>query len=516
LLTLRYFSAEFIIHLHDQANGSLPEFKKMLKEATADFPDAFIENLDRIIKTLKPKKKVHHGDNVDDKTQKLPGLAVQDDPEWQKKRQEDMVVADDMLTELEGYKSTTATAPASSTMKNTSNHKRRQESPSPERRHHRRHRSRSRSRSPQRRRKSSRSPPRSRHGGGLDDEPVMYKIYNGTVSNIKDFGAFVRLEGIKGRAEGLVHVGSLIQGRVNNPREVVKQNQPVKVKVMSIAGNRVGLSMKDVDQRTGEDLSPNLHVRSREEMEAMTSRNPERPSYTTGSNANPIGANIDEGPSRSVKRMSSPERWELKQLIASGVVDPADYPELNEDTDFDGNVETEEEIDVEVRDEEPPFLKGQTSQNLDLSPVKVVKIPDGTMNRSALAGASLAKERRELRQQQQQQEMDAVPQDVNTPWLDPMAGPDGRQFAQDARGSAAGAKPEQVAEWKKATFNSATSFGKITSLSIQEQRESLPISKLRSSLIEAIREVSFLATIGYMPKILNQSVFLESNVDCCW
>lgn len=450
----------------------------MLKDADADFPEAFIENLDRIIKTLKPKRKVHQGDNVADKTTNFPGLAVQDDPDWQAKRKEDMVVADDMLAELEGIKSTAVP-------RNTSNHKRRNESPSPERRHHRRHRSR------------SRSPIRRRHNnGGLDDAPIIYKIYNGTVSNIKDFGAFVKLEGIKGRSEGLVHVGSLIQGRVNNPREVVKQNQPVKVKVMSVAGNRVSLSMKDVDQRTGEDLSPNLRVRSQEELEAMTSRNPERPSYMTGSNSNPIGVIIDEGPSRSVKRMSSPERWELKQLIASGVVDPADYPELNEDTDFDGNVETEEEIDVEVREEEPPFLKGQTTQTLDLSPVKVVKIPDGTMNRSALAGASLAKERRELRQQQQQQEMDAVPQDVNTPWLDPMAGPDGRQFAQDARGSAAGAKPEQVAEWKKATFNNATSFGKITSMSIQEQREALPTYKLRSSLIEAIRENQMLIVVG--------------------
>jgi ATP-dependent RNA helicase DHX8/PRP22 len=468
----------------------------MLKDADADFPEAFIENLDRIIKTLKPKRRVHQGDNVNDKTSNFPGLAVQDDPDWQSKRKEDMVVADDMLAELEGIKST-------GIPRNISNHKRRNESPSPERRHHRRHRSRSRS-------------PSYRRSGGLDDAPIIYKIYNGTVSNIKDFGAFVKLEGIKGRAEGLVHVGSLIQGRVNNPREVVKPNQPVKVKVMSIAGNRVGLSMKDVDQKTGEDLSPNLRVRSQEELEAMTSRNPERPSYMTGSNSNPVGVIMDEGPSRSVKRMSSPERWELKQLIASGVVDPADYPELNEDTDFDGNVETEEEIDVEVREEEPPFLKGQTTQTLDLSPVKVVKIPDGTMNRSALAGASLAKERRELRQQQQQQEMDAVPQDVNTPWLDPMAGPDGRQFAQDARGSAAGAKPEQVAEWKKATFNNATSFGRITSMSIQEQRESLPTYKLRSSLIEAIREVKLVFVNNTEKETKIMSFFLESNVDCCW
>lgn len=454
----------------------------MLKDADADFPAPFVENLDRIIKTLKPKRKVHREENVNDKTETFPGLAVQDDPDWQKKREEDMAVADDMLAELEGFKSTTApTAGASS-----SGNKRRHESPSPERRH-RRHRSRSRSSSPRRRDRRT-SPPRK---GGLDDSPIIYKIYDGTITNIKDFGAFVRLEGVRGKAEGLVHVGSLIQGRVNNPREVVKQMQPVKVKVMSVAGNRIGLSMKDVDQRTGEDLSPNLRVRSKDEMEAMTSRNPDKPSFMTGSNSNAIGVKVvDDIPSRSVKRMSSPERWELKQLIASGVVDPADYPELNEDTDFLGNVETEEEIDVEVREEEPPFLKGQTTQTLDLSPVKVVKIPDGTMNRSALAGASLAKERRELRQQQQQQEIDAVPQDVNTPWLDPMAGPDGRQFAQDARGSAAGSKPEQIPEWKKATFNNATTFGKVTSLSIQEQRESLPTYKLRSSLIEAIREVS--------------------------
>ncbi|OBZ82088.1 ATP-dependent RNA helicase DHX8, partial [Choanephora cucurbitarum] len=174
----------------------------------------------------------------------------------------------------------------------------------------------------------------------------------------------------------------------------------------------------------------------------------------------------------------------------------ADYPELNEDNDFSNSnaVEAEEEIDVEVREEEPPFLKGQTSQTLDLSPVKVVKIPDGTLNRSALAGASLAKERRELRQQQIQQEMDAVPQDVNTPWLDPMAGPAGRQFAQDARGMPT--KSDQIPEWKKATFNNATTFGKVTNLTIQEQRESLPIYKLRTSLIEAVRENQMLIVVG--------------------
>lgn len=35
-----------------------------------------------------------------------------------------------------------------------------------------------------------------------DDRPVLYKIYNGVVQNLRDFGAFVSLEGVQGRVEG--------------------------------------------------------------------------------------------------------------------------------------------------------------------------------------------------------------------------------------------------------------------------------------------------------------------------
>ncbi|RCH99567.1 DEAH-box ATP-dependent RNA helicase prp22 [Rhizopus azygosporus] len=376
--------AEFIIHLHDQSNGSLSTFKQSLKDADADFPESFIENLDRIIKTMKPKnKRVNMTEaSADEKAKTFPGLAVQDDPEWQKKRKEDIEVADDMMAQLQGINSTSK--------------RRHERSPSPNDRYQRKHHRSSRRSSPGRRYRSrSRSP-----------------------------------------------------------------------------------SRRDGRRRS---------------REAERTRNPDRPSSLQVPSHARGGIMVEDVPSRSIKRMSSPERWELKQLIASGVVDPADYPELNEDLDFNGSIEPEEEIDVEVREEEPPFLRGQTKRSLDLSPVKVVKIPDGTLNRSALAGASLAKERRELRQQQQQQEVDAVPQDVTTPWLDPMAGPAGRQFAQDAKGTG---RPERISEWKKATFNSATSFGRVTNLSIQEQRESLPVFKLRTDLINAVRENQMLVVVG--------------------
>lgn len=43
----------------------------------------------------------------------------------------------------------------------------------------------------------------------VDDEPILYKIYDGKVTKTVDFGAFISLEGVKGRREGLVHVSEL-------------------------------------------------------------------------------------------------------------------------------------------------------------------------------------------------------------------------------------------------------------------------------------------------------------------
>lgn len=489
-------AAEFVLHLHDQANGSFATFKKSLDDAGADFPTSLIESLNRVINTMKPKRGTTDSNEeshltADEKSQRFPGLAMADDPDWEKKREEDVAVADDLMSQLEGLNRKTAES-------NGADRTRRRSPSQTDRHSYDRRRGRSRSRSPRRHRSRSRSPRRGRSPSRrdrefkrpmLDENPVIYKIYDGKITNIKPFGAFVQLEGIQGRREGLIHIGMLASGgRVNDASEVVQRGDRVKVKVMSVAGTRISLSLRDVDQRTGQDLSPHLRVRSEGEIEEEATRNPDRPS---ASRARIIE---DDEPGRSRKRLSSPERWEIKQLIASGVLDPSEYPDFDDDNGLLNDMETEEDMDVEIREEEPPFLHGQTKQSLQLSPVKVVKVPDGSMNRAAMEGAALSKERRELRQQQMNEEEDAVPRDLNQSWQDPMPEPGGRQFAQDLRGTAMSTKSGQ-SEWKKATFNAATSFGRITSLSIQEQRESLPIYKLRNSLVQAIAEVRTISAI---------------------
>jgi ATP-dependent RNA helicase DHX8/PRP22 len=106
-----------------------------------------------------------------------------------------------------------------------------------------------------------------------------------------------------------------------------------------------------------------------------------------------------------------------------------------------------------------------------------------------MQGASLAKERRELRQQEANEEADAKPRNFNQPWLDPMANSGEKQFASDLRGNAQSARAAATPAWKDA--NKAVTYGRITSMSIQEQRKSLPIYKLRDQLVKAVKDVSY-------------------------
>ena len=252
----------------------------------------------------------------------------------------------------------------------------------------------------------------------------------------------------------------------------------------------MGLSMKDVDQVSGQDLTPHLRIRSEAEIEEERVRALRAGS---GSNAVPLRSK-DSGPVRSAKRLTSPERWELKQLIASGNLDPSELPEFDEDfNNPQARAEVDTTLDIEVREDEPPFLAGQTKRTLELSPVKIIKAPDGSMNRAAMAGASLAKERRELRQQEANELADSQSRDLNTPWLDPMAKEDEKTFAQDHRGNLKLQKATEVPSWKQSSFNKTTTFGELTSLTIQEQRQRLPIFKLRDPLLKAIDEVCLLS-----------------------
>jgi polyribonucleotide nucleotidyltransferase len=87
---------------------------------------------------------------------------------------------------------------------------------------------------------------------GIVAEPELGAIYNGKVVKVVDFGAFVNFLGAK---DGLVHISELAQQRVGKVADVVKMGDTVKVKVLGFDDRgKVKLSMRQVDQQTGEDL----------------------------------------------------------------------------------------------------------------------------------------------------------------------------------------------------------------------------------------------------------------------
>ena len=114
----------------------------------------------------------------------------------------------------------------------------------------------------------------------------------------------------------------------------------------------------------------------------------------------------------------------------------------------DNDQEDEEEFEVDIQEDEAAFLKGISSRSgVEMSPIKIVKNPDGSLQRAAMTQSALAKERRELREQQQRTLIEAIPKDLSRPWEDPLPDQGERPLAQELRGIGLGGF--EVPEWKK-------------------------------------------------------------------
>ena len=89
-------------------------------------------------------------------------------------------------------------------------------------------------------------------------EPEVGEIYEGKVVKIMDFGAFVNFVGKK---DGLVHISAMAPYHVDKVSDICNEGDTVKVKVMGFDDRgKVRLSMKVIDQETGEDISGQLET----------------------------------------------------------------------------------------------------------------------------------------------------------------------------------------------------------------------------------------------------------------
>jgi polyribonucleotide nucleotidyltransferase len=101
----------------------------------------------------------------------------------------------------------------------------------------------------------------------IASDPEIGHIYEGTVVKVMDFGAFVNFFGAK---DGLVHISQLAPRRVNKVTDVVKEGDKVKVKLLGMdERGKVRLSMKAVDQATGEDIEGKQRPEGGEQPQAV-------------------------------------------------------------------------------------------------------------------------------------------------------------------------------------------------------------------------------------------------------
>lgn len=80
----------------------------------------------------------------------------------------------------------------------------------------------------------------------IQDRHNIGDVVDATVTKLTNFGAFARVED---SIEGLIHISELSARMINHPREVVREGDDVRVKILRIEPERrrLGLSLKQAD-----------------------------------------------------------------------------------------------------------------------------------------------------------------------------------------------------------------------------------------------------------------------------
>ena len=84
-------------------------------------------------------------------------------------------------------------------------------------------------------------------------------VVEGTVDTLKDYGAFVNLEG---GVSGLVHISQISSQRIKHPGVVLKEGQQIKVKILSVDNGKISLSMKALESQEPQEEERHFEYKS--------------------------------------------------------------------------------------------------------------------------------------------------------------------------------------------------------------------------------------------------------------
>ncbi len=140
----------------------------------------------------------------------------------------------------------------------------------------------------------------------------------GTVTKVVTFGAFVEiLDGV----EGLVHISELAQHHVENPRELIRPGDPVRVKILEIDSERrrLSLSIKRVEGQV-------LPVRGREDEPSVALDDVPELGLSEDVFAQPPEAEAPEAAPAAAEAEDAPEPRDASASEADAASEPEQEP----------------------------------------------------------------------------------------------------------------------------------------------------------------------------------------------
>eukprot|EP01060_Flectonema_neradi_P013490 TRINITY_DN20267_c0_g1_i1.p1 TRINITY_DN20267_c0_g1~~TRINITY_DN20267_c0_g1_i1.p1 ORF type:complete len:978 (+),score=208.74 TRINITY_DN20267_c0_g1_i1:761-3694(+) len=323
----------------------------------------------------------------------------------------------------------------------------------------------------------------------------QYCIYEGTVVSVKDFGAFIALNHtipekwpVRGKREGLCHISNIsTRSGTTSCRDILHRGDVVFVKIMAKTENKISLSMNEVNQETGEDLRKRV-AKTYEQTLKM-----QGDSTTENISGHTLKDDSDFNKKRrkpTIATLTGHELWERATLQRVGAFDGeaiADDPLYDQQRGVQLDLNEADNLDytVEVNNARPAFIGSHKQQKALSSPVKLTRGSDSMLMKAAEAGRSFAKERQQLRDDEFRAQHQRGARSRQDAWEDT------NTLQEDLE-----IQNEKILEWKKKAFGAAPTFGKISTMSIMEQRQELPIFKLRDTLIETVKTNQTLVVIG--------------------
>ena len=202
-------------------------------------------------------------------------------------------------------------------------------------------------------------------------KPEVGLIYRGRITSVLKDGAIIKLVGFHGRQSGFLPLSEMNadDSLSLSANDIVAVGQILYVRVLKYSNGQTTVSIRGIDQSTGVSF--------------------EDPTLNASGAIHSTWGETTKAP----KRVASPNRFELEQLMKTGVVSKDDVYQWTGDYALRFQPEQNDEyFEIALNKTVPPFLVGLQKDRRNIVPLTIQSNPDGGLARTAREAQRLARE----------------------------------------------------------------------------------------------------------------------------